>query len=275
MKISSMSPAFARASAGMLCLCGFLLSSCASAPQGDPAKARAYVAEGREAAKRGDHAKAVDLCSRAIEEDPQLSEAWYSRGYSHVQLRLSPESPDFARGYEDRAIGDYSQAIQINPGYGDAYYNRAMVFSSRALYRQAAEDLLNAIKYKEQDPEPHLDLARLYEQKFEDMGLQADEHYVKYVDLGGRDRDARERARRIKEQKKLAASMPKVPAPEDETKAQEIDARVMQLFKDGKKDEAVKLVEELLTTYARTKYVQGKIVALKALQSAYMKDVPK
>ena len=258
-----------------LCLCGFLLSSCASGPEGDAARARAHVAEGREAAKRGDHAKALGLYSQAIEEDAQLSEAWYSRGNANIQLRLKPESPDFAKGYEDRAIVDYSRALQLNPGYGDAYYNRAMVFSSRAMYRQAADDLLNAIKYKEQDPEPHLDLAHLYEQKFEDMFPQALQHYEKYVDLGGRDRDAREKARIAKEQRKMSASLPKVPAPEDEAKAQEIDGRVMQLFKDGKKDEAVKLLEELLTVYSRTKYVQGKVVALKALLGAYKKDAPK
>ena len=258
-----------------LCLSALYLASCAAGPQLDPARARACAAEGHEAVRRGDHAAAVGHFTKAIEADPQLAQAWYSRGYSSVQLRLHPDSPDYARLYEDRALADYTRAIQLEPGYGDAYYNRAMIYSSRAMYRQAAEDLLSAIRNKDQDPEPHLDLAHLYEQKFEDMGPQADDHYEKYVDLGGRDRDARERARRIKEMRKLSASLPKAPTPEDETKAQEIDGRMMQLFKDGKKDEAVKLLEELLTLYSRTKYVQGKLVALKALQSAYKKDAPK
>ena len=256
-------------------LCGVLLSSCASAPEVDPAKARACVAEGREVAKRGDHSAAVGLYSQAIEADPKLPEAWYGRGNSSVLLRLNPESSEFSRSYEERALSDYSRAIQLDPGYADAYYNRAMVYSSRAMYRQAAEDLLNAVKFRPDDAEPHLHLAHLYEQKFEDMGPQADDHYVKYVELGGRDRDARERARRIKEQKKLAASAPKVPTGEDETKAQEIDARMMELLKDGKKDEAVKLLDELLTIYSRTRFVQNKLAALKALQSAYGKVPPK
>lgn len=260
-----------------LCLCGLLVSSCASGSKADPAKARTRVAEGREAAKLGDHAKAVGLYSQAIEADPQLPDAWYSRGFSNVQLRLHPDSPEYARGYEDRAISDYSQAIQLNPGFGDAFYNRAMVYSSRAMYRQAAEDLLNAIRFKDQDPEPHLDLAHLYEQKFDDMLSQALDHYEKYVDLGGRDRDAREKARFAKEQKKMKAAVPKAPAPEDETKAQELHLRMMALLKDGKKEEALKLVEELLSTYGRTRYVQDplRLVGLKAMFDSYKKEPPK
>jgi len=256
---------------------GLLLSACSSSPEKGASQAKALVEEGREAAQRGDHAGAVTLYSRAIDADPQSAEAWYSRGYSNIQLRLSPGTTDYARAYEDRAIADYSRAIELNPGYGDAYYNRAMLYSSRAMYRKAAEDLLSAVQFKNADPEPHLDLAHLYEQKFEDMAPQAYDHYEKYVDLGGRDREAREKARIAKERKRLMESIPKLPTAEDETRAQDLHGKAMELLKEGKKDEALKLVEELVSVYGRTRYVQDpqRLVGLRAMLEAYKKAPPK
>ncbi len=252
-----------------LCLCGFFLSACAGAP-------RAYVEEGRQAADRGEHEKAIGLYSRAIESDPDVAEAWYARGYSHVRLRRDANAPGDGRGYEEKAIVDFTRAIQLNPGHGDAYYNLAMVHLSRAMYRQAAEHLLSAIRCLPQDPEPHLDLARIYEQKFEDMQPQAYEHYEKYADLGGRDREAREKAREQKERRKRAAPPSgKAPTEEDEKKAQELHVRAMALLKDEKKDEAVKAIDELLSAYARTRYVQERLAILKALQGAFKKEPPK
>lgn len=248
---------------------GLFLSACAGAP-------RAYVDEGRQAAERGEHEKAVALYSRAIDSDPDVAEAWYARGYSHVRLRQDANAPGEGRAYEERAIADFTRAIQLNPSHGDAYYNLAMVFLSRAMYRQAAEQLLNAIRFLPQDPEPHLDLARIYEQKFEDMQPQAYEHYEKYADLGGRDRDAREKAREQKERRKLAAPpSSKAPTEEDEKKAQELHVRAMALLKDEKKDEAVKAVDEMLSVYGKTRYVQERLAVLKALQAAFKKEPPK
>lgn len=259
-------------------LCGLLLSACSGGPQVDTAKARAFVEEGREAAKGGDHAKAVSLYSRAIEADPQLPDAWVERGYSNVRLRLDANSPGNAREYEERALVDYSQAIELNRELGAAYYNRAMVYSSRAMYRQAADDLLNAIRYRPQDPEPHFAIAQIYEQKFDDMMPQAYEHYEKYADLGGRDRDAREKARFSREQKKAKAALPKAPTEEDEKKAEEIHGRAMALLGDEKtRAEGVKLVEELLSVYARTRFIQDpkRLTGLKAVLGAFKKEPPK
>jgi tetratricopeptide (TPR) repeat protein len=264
-----------------LCLCGLLsFSACSAGPQARTDAAKTFVAEGREAEKRGDHAGAVTLYTRAIDADPKYADAYVERGYSNIRLRLHSDTPGHARDYEDRAIGDYSEAIGLDPTRGDAYYNRAMLYTSRALYRQAAEDLLNAIKCKSQDPEPHLDLARIYESKFEDMGMKAGEHYEKYADLGGRDPEARERAKQFKEFRKHLQGGPSPAKPtteEDEKKAQELHARAMSLMREDKKEEAVKLVEELLTAYGRTRYVQDpqRLAGLKALLGAFKKEPPK
>lgn len=249
-----------------------LLAACASASP-------AYVDEGREAARRGDHEKAVTLFSKAIESEPESAEAWYARGYSHVRLRRDPNSPGEGRAYEERAIADFTQAIQLNPSYGDAYYNVAMVYASRAMYRQAAENLISAIRFKAQDPEPHYALARIYEEKFQDMGPQAMDHYEKYADLGGRDREAREKARLWKETSELrkkAGAAVKPPTEEDEKKAQELYERMKALLKDDKRQEAVKVAEELMSVYGRTRFVQDpKIIpGLKALVAAFKDPKP-
>ena len=244
---------------------GLFLSACAAAP-------RAYVDEGRQAADRGEHEKAIGLYSRAIDSDPDVAEAWYARGHSHVRLRLDANAPGEGRAYEEKAIVDFTRALQLNPGHGDAYYNLAMVYLSRAMYRQAAEHLLSAIRCLPLDPEPHLDLARIYEQKFEDMQPQANEHYEKYADLGGRDRAAREKAREQKERRKQSAPPTgKAPTEEDEKKAQELHDRAMLLLKEDKKQEAVKLVEELLSVYGRTRFVQDpkRLIGLKAVLDAF------
>lgn len=266
-----------------LCLCGlFSFSACSSSPEKRAEAAKALVAEGREAEKRGEHAEAVALFTRAIDVDPKYADAYLERGYSSIRLRFNPEASGHARDFEDRALIDYSEAISLDPTRADAYYNRAMVYSSRALYRQAAEDLLNAIKFKPQDPEAHLDLARIYESKFEDMGMKAGEHYEKYTDLGGRDPEARERARQFKEFRKrlegAPGGLPKAaPTEEDEKKAQELHVRMMALLKDDKRAEAVKLAEELLSTYGRTRYVQGILPGLRVIINAFkeQKEPPK
>jgi tetratricopeptide (TPR) repeat protein len=253
-----------------LCL---LVSACASGP--DPSAAAGYVGEGREAAKRGDHEGAIGHYTRAIEADPQSAEAYFERGYSNVRLRLDANAPGAGREYEDNALVDFSRAIQLNQTIGDAYYNRAMLYSSRASYRQAAEDLLSVVRLKPQDPEPHFAIAQLYEQKFEDMIPQAMDHYEKYVDLGGRDRDAREKARQWKELKKANAAIPKAPTDEDEKKAQELHVQAMALMKDEKPVEALKVFEQLLSSYGRTGYVQGRLPGFKLIMESLKAKAPK
>jgi|SRR5437016_1065089 len=255
-----------------------LASACASGPRTEAAKA--FVAEGLSAEKRGDHAAAVAHYTRAIEADPKYADAYFERGYSNVQLRRSADAPGNSRDYEDRAILDYSEAISLDPMRGDAYYNRAMLHSSRALYREAAEDLLSAVKLKPKDPEPHLRLARIYESKFEGMAMKAGEHYEKYADLGGRDLEAREQARQFKEFRKRLEGAPAPGKPtteEDEKKAQELYAKAMDLLKENKRADALKIVDELLTAYGRTRFVQGMLTGLKAIQDAYKerKEPPK
>lgn len=264
---------------------GLLLWGCASTdtPPGI-AESQQLLDDGREAARHNRHEEALGLFTKAVKANPDLAEGWYERGKSNVHLRLDPKIEGDTRGYEQRAFDDFSMAIRKNPAYADAYFNRAMLLSSRAQYKPALDDLLNAARFKPRDPEPHLWMAELYEKKFEDRFMLAMDHYEKYVDLGGTDAAAREKVKVWKDFKKQQAADSTAPAPkpskaptaEDEAKAFELHQKALELLKKPDKAEAVRAMEDLLSAYGHTKYVQEKARALQAAVAAFKKkDAPK
>ena len=251
-------------------------AGCASSPdEPDRESAKEYVAEGKRAATAGDPRGAITLFTKAIRANPEIAEAYYGRGGANIQLRMKRSTEGDIRVCEERALADFTAAIRLDPAYGDAYFNRAMVFSSRAKFKQAAEDLLNAVRYKPKDPEAHLWLGRLYEEKFEDRMTSAMDHYEKYVDLGGTDTDVREKVKVWKELKKQMATPSKAPTADDEKKAEELHETFKRAFAAGRKDEAVKAVEELVSKYGHTQFVQKRAREMNALLNAIRKDAPK
>lgn len=260
----------------VLILSGLLVAGCATAGGGpDLDGAQASIEKGREAAARGDHKGALGHYTTALRANPESAEAYYGRGVSNVQLRLDSSAQGDVRPYEQKALEDFTAAVRLNPSYGDAYFNRAMVRMSLAQYKGAAEDLRHASKFKPQDPEPHFLLGRMYEHKFEDMGMLALQHYDHYVELGGREPDIVEKVRVWRELKKQppAPAGTKGPTPEDEEKAKKLHEEAMRLFRDEKREEAVKLLETLLGQYGHTRYVQDPqlLRATKALINSYKK----
>ena len=51
-------------------------------------------------------------------------------------------------GNYKQAIEDYDRAIEIKPGYAEAYINRGVAYNGLGNYRQAIEDLNRAIEIK-------------------------------------------------------------------------------------------------------------------------------
>jgi len=254
----------------------------------DPAAAGAaesqqLLDEGRDAARKNNPAEASRLFTRAVKANPDNAEAWYERGRCGIQMRLDPKTEGDVRSWEQRAFEDFSTAIRKNPAYADAYFNRAMILSSRAQFKPAVDDLLNAARFKPADPEAHLCLGELYEGKFEDRIVLAMDHYEKYVDLGGLDPLVREKVRLWKELKKsVGGSAPptapssKTPTAEEEKKAAELHQKALDLLQKPDKTEAVKVLEDLLASYGHTKYVQEKARGLQAAIAAFKKkDAPK
>jgi tetratricopeptide (TPR) repeat protein len=239
---------------------------CATSDGAPPgvAESQQLVEDGREAVRQQNTAEAIRLYTRAVKANPDNAEAYYERGKCCVRVRLDPKTEVDSRVYEERALED---------------------FSSRAQYKQAADDLLNAARFKPQDPEAHLCLGELYEAKFEDRAILAMDHYEKYVELGGTNPTIREKVKLWKELKKQMSGTgatpavhppAKQPTPEDEKRAAEIHLKALDLLKQPDKSEAVKAMEELLTQYGHTKYVQEKARALQAAIAAFKKkDAPK
>jgi tetratricopeptide (TPR) repeat protein len=251
-----------------------VLCACSATERGpDTAAAFAHLEEGRELARKGDLTGAIALYTKALRANPDLAEAWHERGVVNVRLRLSHKAEGEARVFEDRALGDFSEALRKNPAYADAFFNRAMIHSSRARYKLAVDDLLNASRCKPGDPEPHLWLGEIYEGKFEDRIELAMNHYEKYVDLGGRQPEAREKVRVWKEFKNQAAAPPlsKATSARDEELARELHEEFKRLFAEVKKAEALQAVERLLSRYGHTKYVQERSREFTALHDALKK----
>jgi tetratricopeptide (TPR) repeat protein len=260
------------------------LWGCATSQEAGVSESLQLLDDGRDAAKKNHHVEAVALFTNAVRANPDLAEAWFERGRSHILLRRDPKAEGDSRLFEQKAFDDFSNAIRKNPAFADAYFNRAMILCSRAQYKAAVDDLLNAAKFSTRDPEPHLWMGEIYEKKFEDRIVFAMDHYEKYVDLGGADPTAREKVRVWKQFKKDTGSAPgvaptpsaKVPTAEDEAKAAELHQKALELLKQPDKSEAVKAMEELLANYGHTKYVQDKAKALQAAVSIFKKkDAPK
>lgn len=249
-------------------------AGCASSRGGhDADAARGYLEEGRRLAAEGDHRGAVERYTRAILADPELPEAYYGRGYSHVQLRLSRATEGDVRLHEERALADFGAAIRLDPTFADAYFNRAMVLCYRAQFKPAAEDLLSAVRFKPKDPEPHLLLGKLYEEKFEDRLAAALQHYEKYLELGGRDPSVVEKVRAHQELRKLAAAPAKAPTVEEEKKAEELMERFKLLF-PGRREEALRAVEEMVSRYGHTQFVQKQARQIEALLRSLRQEAP-
>lgn len=256
----------------------FVLAACSSAPSegGDLAAAHAHVDAGVEAAGNGRHGEAVEHFTKAIAAHPEHADAYHHRGCSYVRLRLGEETPGDSRAVEEKALRDFDRALKINPAHGKAFYNRAMVLASRAQYRAAAENLLQACQFDARNPEPHLRLGQIYEEKFEDRGIAALEHYEKYADLGGRDPATLEKVRAWRELKRQSAA----PAPgasskpttvDDEKKAAELHDEFKRLFRENKKAEALQVIETLLGQYGGTAYVRERSREFGALLGALKK----
>src|SRR5437879_3312186 len=65
--------------------------------------------------KRGE--LAIKGCTELILQNPRNAIAYNNRG---IAYRIKDE--------DDRAIADYTKAIEIDPKYADAYYNRGNIY---------------------------------------------------------------------------------------------------------------------------------------------------
>jgi len=92
---------------------------------------------------------AIKVCTRLIEfaglVRPELAQAYYARGAEWA-----------SQGNHDRAIADFSMAVELNPKLQAAYYNRALSWSEKNDHDRAIADYSAAIQLSPQDPRAHI-----------------------------------------------------------------------------------------------------------------------
>ena len=84
-----------------------------------------------------EYAQAVGAYTKALEETPQLVEAYLNRGLAYDNL----EQPQ-------KAIADFTQAIAIRPKYTEAFFYRGLAHYNMNQSDNAIKDLNKAIAMK-------------------------------------------------------------------------------------------------------------------------------
>jgi tetratricopeptide (TPR) repeat protein len=74
----------------------------------------------------------------------------------------------------ENAVNEFSQAIAKEPGYAEAYSNRAVAYMQQKKFNKAQEDLKKAVELAPKSPAVHYNLASLYSLKGDvDLALDA------------------------------------------------------------------------------------------------------
>jgi tetratricopeptide (TPR) repeat protein len=97
---------------------------------------------------KGEFEAAVADYTKAIEIEPDYSDAYNNRGLTYSD-----------RGDKDRAIADYTKAIELKPDYAEAYYNRGVDYSDKRDKDRAIADYRRSLKFFT-DPSDREDVLR-------------------------------------------------------------------------------------------------------------------
>ena len=147
---------------------GFFLLCCAILGNGcGPSPAEKALQDGNAFEQNGRLTEAMAEYKRAIELEPQNTNAYYNRallyqkeGDAKAALadfdKIIAINPNFSepyyglgqiydgQGQHDKAIAAYTKAIENNVNYRLAYYKRSMLYNSKGEYRKALDDAQKA-----------------------------------------------------------------------------------------------------------------------------------
>lgn len=122
----------------------------------DPNLAEAYNDRGIVQAQGGQEDQAMQDFSRALSLAPKYYKAYNNRGNLHQK-----------RGDLDQALADYNQALALNAQYVPAYVNRGNLYRKKGLTDQALADYNQAISLKPEEGEAYLNRGLLFEARKE------------------------------------------------------------------------------------------------------------
>lgn len=100
---------------------------------------------------KGQHDQTISDCTKALEINPNILEAYLNRGLAYVQ-----------KGQPDQAISDCNKALEINPGYASAYVNRGLAYLSKKEIEKSWNDMNKAQELGHQIDAAILDMVRFY-----------------------------------------------------------------------------------------------------------------
>jgi tetratricopeptide (TPR) repeat protein len=104
--------------------------------------ARTYLLLGLTHYESGDHKKAIQEYTNAIEIDPTYATAYVNRGLSRS-----------IKGQYKDALNDFDHALQLQPGNMQAYYFRAAAHERKKRYQLAIDDFSQSLLYVADDSE--------------------------------------------------------------------------------------------------------------------------
>ncbi|HVT81797.1 MAG TPA: tetratricopeptide repeat protein [Phycisphaerae bacterium] len=152
-----------------------------SSREGQAALLILHLARGETYTQIGDHSRAAADYTYFIDrtapgaKSPHsaLAEAYCQRGCAYCLLRQ-----------EDKAMPDFTAAINFNPDYFEAYYNRGNLFLTAGDSQKAASDLQNAARLKPEDVPVLTQLLRAQEKSDLNGALVTANHIVALAPTG-------------------------------------------------------------------------------------------
>ena len=121
----------------------------------------------------------IDQGKRARRQDRAI--AYYMRGRAHFVIQRDPRS----QGELDRAIADFSSAIELEPNYVEAYTRRGRAYASMKQHNRAIADYSKVIKLKPRSSRTYNRRGNVYADKGELERAIAD--YDKAIKLNPND----------------------------------------------------------------------------------------
>ncbi|MEB3339731.1 tetratricopeptide repeat-containing serine protease family protein [Okeania sp.] len=126
----------------------------------NPQSSEALYFKGITYLDQGDAWEAITNFNLALQKEPNSPEIYFNLGIARSSLLNHNEL--ITRG--PNPIKDYTKAIELNPGYADAYYNRAIAYYHNSVTYQKIEDKEQANKQLQQAIKDLQKAAELYQQ---------------------------------------------------------------------------------------------------------------
>ncbi len=100
------------------------------------------VEQATQAASRGDSARAVELATQAIDQDPSMVQAYHLRGREHFRLGKIGES-----------IADFDKCLELRPEQKSQLWERGISLYYGGQFEQGAEQFVFSHMYHQNDVE--------------------------------------------------------------------------------------------------------------------------